>query len=97
MKLTFVVLVANIMRQFQQREEVCKAATSEGLLGDYLRHTFKFFYETSCNLIKHLTNSYGLSPVITMQWMIMTIFSPYFACRALLFEGNGPLCWVCDG
>lgn len=43
MKLTFVVMVANIMRQFQQREEVRKAATSEGLLGDYLRHTFKFF------------------------------------------------------
>lgn len=31
------------MRQFQQREEVRKAATSEGLLGKYLRHTFKFF------------------------------------------------------
>lgn len=40
---TFIVLVANIMRQFQQREEVRKAATSEGLLGEYLRHTFKFF------------------------------------------------------
>lgn len=35
----FVVLVANIMRQFQQREEVRKAATSEGLLGECLRHT----------------------------------------------------------
>lgn len=43
MKLTFVVLVANIMRQFQQREEVRKAATSEGLLGEYLRHAVKFF------------------------------------------------------
>lgn len=68
MKLTFVVLVANIMRQFQQREEVRKAATSEGLLGDYLIDIhLNSLYETSCNLIKNLTNSYGLSPVITMQ------------------------------
>lgn len=85
MKLTFVVLVANIMRQFQQREEVCKAATSEGLLGDYLRHTFKFFVWNIMQPYKKLTNWYGLSPVITMQWMIMTLFSLCFACRALLF------------
>lgn len=86
MKLTFVVLVANIMRQFQQREEVCKAATSEGLLGDYLRHTFKFFVWNIMQPYKKIDQFiWSFSSYYNAMNDYMTLFSPCFACRALLF------------